>query len=118
MSLAEPTTSVRASLVECVAGIAQHELPEDRWPELLPFLNQCTQSPAAEYRASSVTLFKALAESVPAFLAPHFPALQAVCMKGLRDDSDLVRRASLFAVSGILGTHRPPWPTAPAMLST
>lgn len=94
---------MRASLVECVASIAEHELPEGRWQDLLPFLNQCTQAAVAEHRASSVTLFKALAESVPAFLAPHFPALQTVCMKGLRDESDLVRRASLFAVSGILG---------------
>lgn len=97
---------MRASLVECVASIAEHELPEGRWQDLLPFLNQCTQAPVAEHRASSVTLFKALAESVPAFLAPHFPALQAVCVKGLRDESDLVRRASLFAVSGILGALR------------
>lgn len=102
---------MRSSLVECVAGIAEQELPDDRWSDLLPFLNQCTQSPNAEHRASSVTLFKALAESVPAFLAPHFADLQSVCMKGLRDENDLVRRASLFAVSGILGTYSQKIPT-------
>lgn len=103
--LAEPENSVRASLFECVATLAVNELPEGKWPQLLPFLQQCTESPQQEHRARSVTLFNALAEKVPGSMSQHFPALQAICLKGLKDSNAVVRRASLFAVSGVFGAR-------------
>jgi hypothetical protein len=100
---------VRRALVGAIAAIAQRDLPANKWPALLPFLQQCSLSPLASHRTAAMDLLKALTEHVGTELEAHVAELQTVFVRGLADVDEAVRRASLEAISGFFGT-------APALL--
>lgn len=56
-----------SDVIAAVAGIAaQYE----SWPELLPWLNQCTQDPNEQHRAMAINLIANLIETGGRLVAP------------------------------------------------
>lgn len=99
---------MRRALVAAIAAIAQHDIPANKWPTLLPFLQQCTLSPTASHRTAAMDLFKALTEHVGTELEAHVAELQTVFVRGLADVDVAVRQASLEAISAFFGASPAP----------
>eukprot|EP00727_Mastigamoeba_balamuthi_P005803 m51a1_g1842 putative probable importin subunit beta-4-like (1087) ;mRNA; f:568834-573287 len=55
---------VRGSVAEVVGVVAKMALPAGQWPELLPFLNQCVQSPNLSHREAALKLFGVLTDTI------------------------------------------------------
>ncbi|CAM6009508.1 unnamed protein product [Sphagnum balticum] len=100
----EPSPPVRRASADVVSVIAKHAIPAGEWPELLPFLHQCSQSAQEEHREVALILFSSLTETIGDLLRPHFATLQGVFVSGLNDQqSNRVRVAALKAVGAFVG---------------
>lgn len=100
----EHSPPVQRASANVVSVIAKHAVPAGEWPELLPFLFQCSQSTQEDHREVSLILFSSLTETIGDILKPHFTTLQAVFVKGLQDpESSRVRVAALKAVGALVG---------------
>ncbi|KXS17792.1 ARM repeat-containing protein [Gonapodya prolifera JEL478] len=64
----EPNNLVRHALARAISAIAKLDLPDNKWPDLLPFLYQCCQSPNVAHREVGVyalyTLFETIADAL------------------------------------------------------
>eukprot|EP00898_Chlorokybus_atmophyticus_P005187 jgi/Chlat1/566/Chrsp103S01005 len=98
----EPSALVRKACADVVSAIAKHTVPANQWPELLPFLFQCSQSPQEEHREVALVMFSSLTETIGEHLRPHFTTLQQVFMHGLKDANQRVRVAALKAVGALV----------------
>ncbi|KAG8096702.1 hypothetical protein GUJ93_ZPchr0013g37856 [Zizania palustris] len=68
------------------------------WPELLPFIFQCSQSPQEDHREVALILFSSLAETIWTTFQSHLNDLQPILLKCLQDEaSSRVRIAALKA---------------------
>lgn len=100
----ENSPLVRKASADVVSVIAKHAVPAGEWPELLPFLFQCSQSIHEDHREVALILFSSLTETIGDILKPHFATLQSVFVKGLQDpESSRVRVAALKAVGALVG---------------
>ncbi|KAL2650159.1 hypothetical protein R1flu_018287 [Riccia fluitans] len=101
---ADPVQPVRRASANVVSVIAKHAVPAGEWPELLPFLFQCTKSAQEDHREVALILFSSLTETIGDVLRPHFCTLQSVFVAGLNDQqSNRVRIAALKAVGALVG---------------
>ncbi|MCO5558950.1 hypothetical protein L7F22_012541 [Adiantum nelumboides] len=95
---------VQKASANVASVIAKHAVPAGDWPELLPFLFQCSQSPRENHREVALILFSSLTETIWETLKPHYSTLQGVFVKGLQDpESQRVRVAALKAVGALVG---------------
>lgn len=62
--LMEPVTSVRRALAIAVATISKTDVPAGEWPELLPWLHQCTRSGNDAHRETALVLLCSLTETI------------------------------------------------------
>ncbi|CAM6083186.1 unnamed protein product [Calypogeia fissa] len=100
----DPSQPVRRASANVVSVIAKHAVPSGEWPELLPFLFQCTQSAQEDHREVALILFNSLTETIGDVMRPHFGTLQSVFISGLNDQhSNRVRIAALKAVGALVG---------------
>ncbi|OAE28961.1 hypothetical protein AXG93_2960s1400 [Marchantia polymorpha subsp. ruderalis] len=101
---ADPVQPVRRASANVVSVIAKHAVPAGEWPELLPFLFQCSKSAQEDHREVALILFSSLTETIGDVLRPHFSTLQSVFVAGLNDQqSTRVRVAALKAVGALVG---------------
>ncbi|KAG6541698.1 hypothetical protein Mapa_016963 [Marchantia paleacea] len=101
---ADPVQPVRRASANVVSVIAKHAVPAGEWPELLPFLFQCSKSAQEDHREVALILFSSLTETIGDVLRPHFSTLQSVFVAGLNDQqSNRVRVAALKAVGALVG---------------
>ncbi|KAK2635768.1 hypothetical protein Ddye_030560 [Dipteronia dyeriana] len=99
----EHSPPVRRASANVVSIIAKYAVPAGEWPDLLPFLFQCSQSTQEEHREVALILFSSLTETVGNAFQPHFADLQALLLKCLHDEtSNRVRVAALKAVGSFL----------------
>ncbi|XP_065852307.1 uncharacterized protein [Euphorbia lathyris] len=99
----EHSPPVRRASANVVSIIAKYAIPAGEWPDLLPFLFQCSQSAQEEHREVALILFSSLTETIGSAFQPHFTDLQALLLKCLQDEtSNRVRVAALKAVGSFL----------------
>ncbi|CAD6341036.1 unnamed protein product [Miscanthus lutarioriparius] len=94
---------VRRASANVVSIIAKYAIPAGEWPELLPFLFQCSQSPQDDHREVALILFSSLTETIGATFQSHLNNLQPILLKCLQDEtSSRVRIAALKAVGSFI----------------
>ncbi|KAK7843352.1 importin-4 [Quercus suber] len=99
----EHSPPVRRASANVVSIIAKYAVPAGEWPDLLPFLFQCSQSAQEDHREVALILFSSLTETIGNSFQPHFADLQALLLKCLQDEtSNRVRVAALKAVGSFL----------------
>ncbi|KAL0365050.1 UNVERIFIED_CONTAM: Importin-4 [Sesamum angustifolium] len=99
----EHSPPVRRASANVVSIIAKYAVPAGEWPDLLPFLFQCSQSAQEEHREVALILFSSLTETIGNSFRPYFADLQSLLLKCLQDEtSNRVRVASLKAVGSFL----------------
>lgn len=99
----EHSPPVRRASANVVSVIAKYAVPTGEWPDLLPFLFQCSQSTQEDHREVSLILFSSLTETIGDTFRPHFADLQSLLLKCLQDEtSSRVRVAALKAVGSFL----------------
>ncbi|GMP39268.1 hypothetical protein CsSME_00010171 [Camellia sinensis var. sinensis] len=99
----EHSPPVRRASANVVSIIAKYAVPAGEWPDLLPFLFQCSQSPQEDHREVALILFSSLTETIGNSFRPHFADLQTLLLKCLQDEtSNRVRVAALKAVGSFL----------------
>ncbi|XP_039044668.1 importin-4-like [Hibiscus syriacus] len=99
----EHSPPVRRASANVVSIVAKYAVPAGEWPDLLPFLFQCSQSQQEDHREVALILFSSLTETIGSTFRPHFAELQALLLKCLQDEtSNLVRVAALKAVGSFL----------------
>ncbi|KAI8467320.1 MAG: armadillo-type protein [Monoraphidium minutum] len=100
--VSEPLHPVRRAIADVVGAVARDAVPQNRWPELLQFLQQCASSQAAEHREVAMLLFASLMETLGEFMAPHVGGVIASLTAALGDASPAVQAAALAAVEPLL----------------
>jgi hypothetical protein len=99
----EHSPPVRRASANVVSIIAKYAVPSGEWPDLLPFLFQCSQSAQEEHREVALILFSSLTETIGNSFRPHFSDLQSLLLKCLQDEtSNRVRVAALKAVGSFI----------------
>ncbi|KAL7119547.1 hypothetical protein ACP275_02G069900 [Erythranthe tilingii] len=99
----EHSPPVRKASANVVSIIAKYAVPSGEWPDLLPFLFQCSQSAQEEHREVALILFSSLTETIGNSFRPYFADLQSLLLKCLQDEtSNRVRVAALKAVGSFL----------------
>ncbi|XP_068648422.1 uncharacterized protein [Aristolochia californica] len=99
----EHSPPVRRASANVVSIIAKYAVPAGDWPDLLPFLFQCSQSGQEDHREVALILFSSLTETIGNTFQRHFADLHALLLKCLQDEtSTRVRVAALKAVGSFL----------------
>ncbi|KAH9625215.1 hypothetical protein KSS87_003595 [Heliosperma pusillum] len=120
----EYSPPVRRASANVVSVVAKYAVPAGEWPDLLPFLFQCSQSAQEDHRERisrersftdfrlglsehqrqvSLILFSSLTETIGDTFRPYFTDLQNLLLKCLQDEaSSRVRVAALKAVGSFL----------------
>ncbi|GKC69299.1 importin-4 isoform X1, partial [Tanacetum coccineum] len=99
----EHSPPVRRASANVVSIIAKYAVPTGEWPDLLPFLFQCSQSAQEDHREVALILFSSLTETIGESFKPYFADLQALLLKCLQDEtSNSVRVAALKAVGSFI----------------
>ncbi|XP_058215824.1 uncharacterized protein LOC131326928 [Rhododendron vialii] len=99
----EHSPPVRRASANVVSIIAKYAVPAGEWPDLLPFLFQCSQSQQEDHREVALILFSSLTETIGNSFQPHFADLQSLLLKCLQDEtSNKVRVAALKAIGSFL----------------
>ncbi|KAL9246199.1 hypothetical protein vseg_019764 [Gypsophila vaccaria] len=99
----EHSPPVRRASANVVSVVAKYAVPAGEWPDLLPFLFQCSQSLQEDHREVSLILFSSLTETIGDTFRPYFADLQNLLLKCLQDESSSrVRVAALKAVGSFL----------------
>lgn len=99
----EHSPPVRKASANVVSIVAKYAVPVGEWPDLLPFLFQCSQSAQEDHREVALILFSSLTETIGNAFRPHFSDLQALLLKCLQDEtSNRVRVAALKAVGSFI----------------
>ncbi|KAJ7946616.1 ARM repeat superfamily protein [Quillaja saponaria] len=99
----EHSPPVRKASANVVSVVAKYAVQAGEWPDLLPFLFQCSQSAQEDHREVALILFSSLTETVGNAFRPYFADLQALLLKCLQDEtSTRVRVAALKAVGSFL----------------
>ncbi|KAJ1686897.1 hypothetical protein LUZ63_018287 [Rhynchospora breviuscula] len=94
---------VRRASANVVSVIAKCAVPGGEWPDLLPFLFQCSQSSQEEHREVALILFSSLTETIGPTFQSHLANLQSILLKCLQDESSSrVRVAALKAVGSFI----------------
>ncbi|KAF3442233.1 hypothetical protein FNV43_RR16149 [Rhamnella rubrinervis] len=95
----EDTKSISKKLCDTVSELASGILPDNGWPELLPFMFQCVTSESPKLQESALLIFAQLAHYIGETLLPHLSTLHSVfyqCLSSAAKSSD-VRIAALSA---------------------
>ncbi|KAL5563592.1 hypothetical protein UlMin_033339 [Ulmus minor] len=95
----EETKSISKKLCDTVSELASGILPENGWPELLPFMFQCVSSDSLKLQESAFLIFAQLSQYIGDSLVPHIKELHAVFLHCLNSSSSFdVKIAALNAV--------------------
>lgn len=99
----EHSPPVRRASANVVSIVAKYAVPAGEWPDLLPFLFQCSQSAQEDHREVALILFSSLTETIGTSFRPYFGDLQSLLLKCLQDEtSNRVRVAALKSVGSFL----------------
>ncbi|GMN67997.1 hypothetical protein TIFTF001_037063 [Ficus carica] len=96
----EETKSIAKKLCDTVSELASGILPDNGWPELLPFMFQCVSSDTPKLQEFAFLIFAQLSQYIGDSLVPHIKELHSVflhCLNSPTSNPD-VRIAALNAV--------------------
>ncbi|XWS71068.1 hypothetical protein CRYUN_Cryun03dG0105100 [Craigia yunnanensis] len=94
----ETTKTLSKKLCDTVAELASSILPENGWPELLPFMFQCVSSDSPRLQESAFLIFAQLSQYIGDVLTPFIKDLHAVFLRCLSESSNAdVKIAALNA---------------------
>ncbi|ESQ41994.1 hypothetical protein EUTSA_v10012502mg [Eutrema salsugineum] len=96
----EEVKSISKKICDTVSELASGILPENGWPELLPFVFQCVSSDSPKLQESAFLVLAQLSQYVGETLTPHIKLLHGVflqCLSSNSASSD-VKIAALNAV--------------------
>ncbi|KAG2675221.1 hypothetical protein I3760_13G174400 [Carya illinoinensis] len=79
----EDSKSISKKLCDTVSELASGILPENGWPELLPFMFQCVSSDSPKLQESAFLIFAQLSQYIGDTLAPHIKHLHGVFLQCL-----------------------------------
>ncbi|PON98072.1 Coatomer beta subunit [Trema orientale] len=95
----EEAKSISKKLCDTVSELASGILPDNGWPELLPFMFQCVSSDSAKLQESAFLIFAQLSQYIGDSLVPHIKELHGVFLHCLNSSSNSdVKIAALNAV--------------------
>ncbi|MBA0694231.1 hypothetical protein Goari_004547, partial [Gossypium aridum] len=95
----ETTKNLSKKLCDTVAELASSILPENGWPELLPFMFQCVSSDSPKLQESAFLIFAQLSQYIGDVLTPFIKDLHTVFLRCLSESSNAdVKIAALNAV--------------------
>ncbi|XP_057484195.1 uncharacterized protein LOC130770680 [Actinidia eriantha] len=95
----EEAKTIIKKLCDTVSELASGILPENGWPELLPFMFQCVSSDSPKLQESAFLIFAQLSQYIGETLIPHIKHLHAVFLQCLTSSPNAdVKIASLSAV--------------------
>ncbi|KAF2535051.1 hypothetical protein F2Q68_00022330 [Brassica cretica] len=96
----EEAKSISKKICDTVSELASGILPENGWPELLPFVFQCVSSDSSKLQESAFLILAQLSQYVGETLTPHIKHLHGVFLQCLSSNSvsSDVKIASLNAV--------------------
>ncbi|KAM5550342.1 hypothetical protein ABKV19_027497 [Rosa sericea] len=96
----ESTKSMSKKLCDTVSELASAILPDNQWPELLPFMFHCVTSENSKLQESALLIFAQLAHYIGETLVPQLTTLHSVfyqCLSNAAGKSGDVRIAALGA---------------------
>ncbi|XP_059429608.1 uncharacterized protein LOC132163363 [Corylus avellana] len=79
----EDSKSISKKLCDTVSELASGILPDNGWPELLPFMFQCVSSDSPKMQESAFLIFAQLSQYIGDTLVPHIKHLHAVFLQCL-----------------------------------
>ncbi|KAF5471346.1 hypothetical protein F2P56_011788 [Juglans regia] len=79
----EDSKSISKKLCDTVSELASGILPDNGWPELLPFMFQCVSSHSPKLQESAFLIFAQLSQYIGDTLAPHIKHLHDVFLRCL-----------------------------------
>lgn len=95
----EDAKSISKKLCDTVSELASGILPDNGWPELLPFMFQCVSSDSPKLQESAFFIFAQLSQYIGDTLVPHIKQLHSVFLHCLTSSSSSdVKIAALNAV--------------------
>lgn len=95
----EEAKTITKKLCDTVSELASGILPDNGWPELLPFMFQCVSSDSPKLQESAFLIFAQLSQYIGENLIPHIKHLHAVFLQCLTSSSNSdVKIAALSAV--------------------
>jgi hypothetical protein len=98
----EPESIVQKAAASLIAALSKHVLAQGQWPELLQFIQQCTQSTEDQHRYIAMLLLWQLTETVGEHLQSQFDALKVFFSRSLQDPNPKVRTTGLKAVGALI----------------
>nr|XP_043622520.1 importin-4-like [Erigeron canadensis] len=102
----ESSPAVRRASANAASIIAKYAVPGGEWPDLLPFVFQCGQSPQEDLRQVGLLLCSSLTETIGDSFQPYYADLQLLLLKCLQDELSDIRVSALKAVGAFLeSTH-------------
>ncbi|XP_058073781.1 uncharacterized protein LOC131222648 isoform X2 [Magnolia sinica] len=94
----EDSKSISKKLCDTVSELASSLLPDNAWPELLPFMFQSVTSDSVRLQESALLIFAQLSQFTAETLIPHLATLHSVFLQCLSTSSSPdVRIAALGA---------------------
>ncbi|KAI9225510.1 MAG: armadillo-type protein [Piptocephalis tieghemiana] len=103
--LREPHALARHTIARAISTIAQMEVTEGTWPELLPFVNQCCNAAVAGHREVGVYILQTLFELSADHFTEHFSEVMATLRARLADPESLTVRSHAVTAIGELATY-------------
>ncbi|KAI7902067.1 armadillo-type protein [Cokeromyces recurvatus] len=99
IALNEQHEIVRHSTARVISSIARIDIPENKWPELLGFLNQACNSPTVIHREVGTYCLYALFEVIADFFMDHTAPLFELFSKSIADpESKRVRITTVLTL--------------------
>lgn len=83
----EDSKSISKKLCDTVSELASAIVPDNGWPELLPFIFQCVTSGNSKLQESALLIFAQLAHYIGQTLLPHLTTLHSVFLQCLSNSS-------------------------------
>lgn len=95
----EESKSIIRKLCDTISELASSLLPENQWPEMLPFMFQCVTSSSAKLQESAFLMFSQLSQFTGETLIPYITDLHNVFLNVLNNSPNPdVKIAALSAV--------------------
>ncbi|KAL3850383.1 hypothetical protein ACJIZ3_012265 [Penstemon smallii] len=95
----EESKSIIKKLCDTISELASSLLPENQWPEILPFMFQCVTSTSPKLQESAFLMFSQLAQFIGEMLTPYITDLHTVFLNVLNSSPNAeVKIAALSAV--------------------
>ncbi|KAK9664646.1 hypothetical protein RND81_14G058200 [Saponaria officinalis] len=96
----EDTKTISRKLCDTISELAATIVPENQWPELLPFMFQCVTSENPKLREMSLLIFAQLAQYIgETTLVPHLSTLHNVFLQCLGGNSTYDVRISALSAT-------------------